>query len=214
METNNIIAGVYGVEHLYSDIEEKGCAKIKTYTIDENEIVLYNLRAMRDGGSMFYVNSGKYVKLLIDGHLMMSDMGMERRSNRNFIQIANGRVLIAGLGIGLIIHNILQRKPINDRITEIIVIEKYQDVIDLVAPKFNDPRLKIICADIFDWKPNKGEKFDTIYFDIWPDICEDNLIEIKQLHNKFKSYLNRNNTNAWMDSWLKDFLQAKRRRNY
>ncbi len=114
--------------------------------------------------------------------------------------------MIAGLGVGLIINAIQNKKEVS----EIIVIEKYKEVIDIVSDKF--PSVKVICADINEWMPTKEEKFDTIYFDIWPDIVTDNLDEIKFLHNKFKNKLNRSNPNCWMNSWMKEFLQDRKRK--
>lgn len=200
---------IKGVIDLFPNVEEKGVAKITNYEFKVEEDPLFNLRALRDGGSMFVMKEGKYVRLHVNGELMMSDTHMERISNRGFIYHAHGKVLIAGLGIGLVLKNILDKEEVK----EVIVIEKYQDVIDLVAPKFDNPKLKIICADIHEWKPAKGEKFNVIYFDIWPEICEDNLDEIKVLHNKFKNSVDRTDANCWMNSWMKEYLQAQRKRN-
>jgi spermidine synthase len=199
---------IYGVKGVYDLIppKEQGIAKISRFEFNEKDDFLFNLRASRDH-PMFRMRSGKYLRLSVGNQLMMSDTAMERISNKKFIDYADGRVLIAGLGIGLIIHNILHKESI----TEIIIIEKHQDVIDLVAPYFTDPRLKIICADIFEWKPQKGEKFDTIYFDIWPQITTENLKQIKVLHNKFKFYKSEG---AYMDSWLKWYLQKLKRNKH
>jgi hypothetical protein len=196
-----------GVIDLFPEQISKGVAIISNYEFKNDDNPLFNLRAIRDGGYMFYIRDGKYVRLYINGELVMSDTGLEKESNYPFVNYSNGKILIAGLGIGLIIKNILNKENIN----EIIVIEKYQDVIDLVSPKFIDPRIKYICEDIFEWKPNKNEKFDTIYFDIWSEISEDNLIDIKKLHNKFKYYLNRDNPYHYMNSWMKEYLQRLKR---
>lgn len=200
---------IEGVLDLFPKVEEKGVAKITHYEFKEVNDPLFNLRVMRDGGSMFVMRDGTYVRLHVNGELMMSDTNMEKYSNSDFVYHAHGKILIAGLGLGLVLKNILDK----EEVTEVIVIEKYQDVIDLVAPKFDSPKLKIICADINEWKPAKGEKFNVIYFDIWPTICEDNLDEMKVLHNRFKFFVDRADTKCWMNSWLKDYLQALRRRN-
>lgn len=203
MDTN-IIYGVKGVEHLYEPEEQKGIALIKTFEFKASNDPMFNMR----NTGLFRMMDGKYVKLYVGNDLMMSDTPMERMSNRHFINNANGRVLIAGLGVGLIIQNIIDKEEVK----EVIVIEKYQDVIDLVHPKIEHPKLKIIHCDIFDFRV-KNELFDVIYFDIWPDITEDNLIEIKQLHNRWKNKLNRINPKSWMNSWMKEHLQAQKRRN-
>jgi len=196
-----------GVLDLFPETESKGIATISHIVFSEKEDPLFNMRAVRDGGWLFHMTDGKYVRLHLYGELVMSDTQMERRSNSDFVYVSHGRVLIAGLGIGLVLKNILPKKEV----TEIVVIEKYQDVIDLVAPKFTDPRIRIICADIFDWRPQKGEKFNVIYFDVWSDLCKDNLDEIKKLHNSFKSYVDRTDLNCSMNSWMKTFLRNRRR---
>lgn len=206
---DNVIYGVKGVEHLFpEETQELGVAKISKVEFKEKDDILFNLRLMRDAKWWFRVHEGKYVRLIVNGELMMSDTGMERYSNTDFIQSANGKVLIAGLGVGMVLHNILE----NPNVNEVIVIEKYQDVIDLVADKFKSDKLKIICKDIFDFVPEKGEKYDTIYFDIWASINTDNLEQIKTLHNRFKNKLNRDNPNCWMNSWMKEYLQQEKRK--
>lgn len=203
---NDAYYGVKGVRHIFQNEKQVGLAKVTPFDFLHKDDPLFNLRQLRED-PMFVVRDGEYVKLHVNGELMMSDTGMERISNKPFIKNANGDVLIAGLGIGLIVYNILENK----NITSITIIEKYQNVIDLVSPNFNDPRITYINADIFEWKPAKGVKYDTIYFDIWPQICTDNLKDISLLHNRFKSF---KKSGGWMNSWLKDYLQKQKRKGY
>lgn len=157
---------------------------------------------------LFYCPAGTYTRLIVNGQLYMSDTPMEKRTNVEFVIKATGDVLIAGLGLGLIVHP-LAAKP---DVTSITIIEKYQDVIDLIAPTLpKNVKINIICADIFEWVPEKGQKWNTIYFDIWPTICTENLDEMKILHNKFKFRVKRDG-NHWMSSWVKDLLVNRRRR--
>ena len=200
--------GCDGVRHIFQEPMSKGIAKISLFNFRESENLLYNLRVVRDAGQIFRMYDGDYVRLSVGNELVMSDTPMERISNTTFVQKANGRVLIAGLGLGMIINNIVDK----DDVTEVIVIEKHQDVIDLIEPKIAHSKLKVICSDIFDWKPQKGEKFDTIYFDIWAEITEENLTEIKLLHNRYKGNLNRVNPRSWMNSWMKEYLQKRKKR--
>jgi len=206
MNKADVLFGVKGIVPFFPTKEQKGVATISHVEFDEAQDVMFNLRAVRDGGGMFRMYDGKYARLHINGQLMMSDTAMERKSNKEFIDKAKGRVLIAGLGLGLIIHNIIE----NPEVTEIVVVEKYQDVIDLVEPKFTHPKLKVICADIFEYKPNKGEKFDTIYFDIWADIGTDNLKQMATLHNRFKFFKTKD---GWMNSWMNDYLKRQKRQD-
>ena len=208
LKEKNEIMGVKGVEHKFPEEPlKKGCASITKFEFDTSKDPLYNLRAARDTNSLiFTLYTGKYVRLHVNGELMMSDTAMERITNYDFINNAKGRVLIAGLGVGMILEAILQKESV----TEIVVIEKYQDVIDLVHPIYQHPKLKIICADIFEYDMPKSEKFDTIYFDIWAEICEDNLEEMKILHMKYRK--NKASKESYVDSWMKDYLKKQRAR--
>ena len=135
------------------------------------------------------------------GNIIMSDTEMERRTNQWFVRKSQGDVLIGGLGLGMILLAI-QDKP---EIRSITVVELEQEIIDLVSPQLplND-KVMIICGDILTWKPPKGIKYDTIYFDIWNAICEDNYEDMKLLNRRFGRKLNRDNPNCWMSSWRYD----------
>jgi len=201
--------GVYDIFGLeVGEVKKVGGAVLTAYEFKDDP--LYNMRAIRDGGHLFTMLPGKYVRLAVNKQLMMSDTRMERLSNQEFIQRANGHVLIAGLGIGLIIENI-KDKLATGMVQSITVIEKYKDVIKLVKPYFKHEKIKIVEADIMDWQPPTGMKYDTIYFDIWPTICEDNLPEISKLHNRFKFKVNRSNPKWFMNSWMKEYIQKMKR---
>lgn len=187
-----------------------GLATLSGFEFKTSEDPFYNIRARRDGSSLFTMDDGKYVRLHVDGELMMSDTKMEKISNMEFIRKAKGRVFIAGLGIGLILHN-LRSKIESKEVTEIVVMEKYKDVIDLVSPYYTDLPVTYIHANVLDYKTKKEDVFDTIYFDIWSDICIDNLQEIGVLHNRWK--LRKRTPTSWIGSWMKKELQNQKRRN-
>ena len=149
-----------------------------------------------------FVPPGKYVKLIVDGNVMMSDTLMERDTNRRVLYKATGNVLIAGLGLGMILHPIAAKPEVKT----ITVIEKSPDVIKLVAASL-PKKVEVIEADIFTWKPAKGASFDTIYHDVWPNITLDNLPEMTKLHRRFGRYLT---PDGWMDSWQRGVLLRRR----
>lgn len=192
------------------DRKQIGVASLSAFEFSRKKDPIYFMRAAMNGMAVY---DGKYIRLHVNGELMMSDTDMEKQSNRLFVNKANGRVLVAGLGIGLIVNNVMPKIE-SGEITELIVIEKYKDVIDLISPYFQNDKIKIIAADIFKWKPEKGEKFDTIYFDIWPTICTDNLKEITFLHNSFKNKLNRSNPYCWMKERLQKENRSRSSRFY
>jgi len=204
-----------GVQQIFEDItvgdaKTIGVATLSKYIFDSSDNPLYNLRAMRDN-PMMVMRDGKYLRLNINTELVMSDTKMEKDSNRDFVDNANGHVMIAGLGVGLIIHNIMDKLQ-DGQVKSITVYEKYQDVIDLVSPYYEGAGIIYKTGDILKHKPLKSEVYDTIYFDIWGSIDTENLDEIRMLHNRWKNRLNRDNPNFYMDSWMKKFLQAEKKR--
>ncbi len=178
---------------------QQGVAKIQHFTVSADEARWAAIR--RES-----ISPGSYVRLYVNEQLMMSNTTMEQNTNREVIHRAKGDVLVAGLGIGLILVPILAKLEV-DTVT---VVEKYQDVIDLVAPRIQHPKLTVVCADIMAWNPPPDQKFDTIYFDIWPDICTDNLKQINTLHRRGARW---KKPNAWMHSWSADYLRSLRLRN-
>ena len=156
---------------------EKGDFKIEHFEVKER-----TFRIMLDG-----ITPGTYVKLTYMGEVVMSNTPMERRTNASFVANAYGDVLIGGLGIGMIVMSI----QAHEKVKSITIIEKNQEVIDLVASQlpFNS-KVRIIHADVFEWKPERGQRFDCIYMDIWNYINEDVYHdEMKPLKRKYGHYL-------------------------
>lgn len=186
--------------------KEKGIASISAFEFSRAKDPMAWVRSVRDGMTLY---DGNFVRLVVDGELMMTDTNMERVSNMEFVHRANGHVLIAGLGIGLIIYNI-EDKLKKGIVKSITVVEKYADVAALVSNKF--PGARVIVEDINDFKVDGDDKYDTIYFDIWPTISTDNLQEIYELERKFRKHLNKDNPNRWIGSWMKKNLQRIQRK--
>ena len=150
--------------------------------IEHFEITDHDIRAIFKG-----IMPGKYVRLSRRGSVVMSDTMMEKRTNREFCGKAHGDVLVGGLGIGMILMAIQDNPAVNS----ITVLEKYQEVIDMVAQQLPlNEKVKIICADVFEWKPENGQRFDCIYMDIWDYInSEIYRNEMKPLKRKYGHYL-------------------------
>jgi len=188
----------------------RGVAVVEHFEIDKHTAEFSRMRAAI-GHSDEWVDEGRHAKLYVDGALVMSDTNMERDSNRPVVRAARGQVLVAGLGLGMILHPILAKPEVE----HVVVIEKSQDVIDIVAPTLaptlSTKRLSIICADVFGWKPPKGAKWDVIYFDIWASISTDALEDMDKLHRRFRSRLK---AGGWMDSWKRHQLMRERRRGW
>ncbi len=116
-------------------------------------------------------------------------------------------MLIAGLGLGMILWPILNKKEVES----VVVIEQSCDVINLVSPTLpKTKKLSIEQDDIFTWKSKNGTKFNVIYFDIWHDICVDNLDEMAKLHRRFGRYLDAKDPKNWMGSWKREWLRYQK----
>lgn len=184
-------------------LEERqiGAWKLEKFTIERN-----NLAAMIQG-----VTPGSYIKLTHNGECVMSDTSMEKRTNMDFYCNAYGDVLIGGLGIGMIVLAI-QDKP---EVKSITVIEKYQEVIDMIVTQLNfNSKVNIICADVFEWKPEKGIKYDVSYMDIWNYINEDVYEEeMKPLKRKYAKFLRSKseNPNRYNKCWAEYEARTGRR---
>ena len=160
-------------------------------------VVKNDFRALISG-----IPQGEYVRLCNKyGDCMMSNTPMEKRTNMQFVDNAHGKVLIGGLGIGMILLAIQDK----ENIEKITVIEKHQDVIDLVKPQLPlNEKVEIINADIFEFTPS--EKYNTIYFDIWDYINSDIYKEqMKPLISKFRKYLVKKSEDEerYINCWAK-----------
>lgn len=189
---------------------EHGDAKIEHFDISKEQS---KSSAMR--GGLSYVREGRYVRLSVAGSgVVMSDTRMEKISNMSVVSDATGNVLIAGLGLGMIVIPICKK----DGVCSVTVIEKSPDVIALVEPRIREhlgdaaSKLTIIEGDIFEWKPPKGQKWETIWFDIWPDICTDALPEIAKMKQRFKHRIRRNGDGWFFGAWMEEYLRYERRR--
>ena len=177
---------------------QAGDFTLSRFKITENDFIA----KFRSG-----ITDGTYMQLKHKGQIVMSDTNMEKRTNLNFCNKAHGNVLIGGLGIGMIVLAI-QDSP---EIESITIIEKYSEVIELVGTQLLlNEKVKIIQADVFDWKPDKGQKFNCIYMDIWNWINSDIYRkEMVPLTRKYGRYLipKDMDVNRFNDCWCK--YQAK-----
>ena len=119
--------------------------------IPENKIGDYEVRRIND-----------VTLLKLGGRSIMSDNELEHKTHQHFLPNAYGDILSAGLGLGMIHTPLMQ----NENFKSITIVEKSQEVIDLVwdhCPK--DERFTIVHSDIYDYEPT--QKFDIGWFDSW-----------------------------------------------
>ena len=174
--------------------------EISKRIVNKKDVKKEKMSTMFSGNLDYYdFKEGTYTRLIAKGcfsDVVMSDTPMEIRTNMDFLYQAHGNILIGGLGLGIMLK-ILEKM---NNIKSVTVIEKNQEVIDLVLVQLNlSDNFKVIQSDIFEYEPLG--KFDTIYFDIWTNICGDNWDEMKKLRKQFKKSLNLNKKDWWIGSW-------------
>lgn len=170
------------------------------------QVIQGNGRGGREIQPGAYTRLIRVVRKVVSRTVVMSDTPAEIRDHARFIRRAHGRVLISGLGLGIITRAVLD-KPGVDHVT---VLEKSTDVCQLVSGAFQPDvaagRLEIIVADVFKWKPPQWARWDCVWHDIWNDICADNLPEMKRLRRKFCR------RTPWQGFWCEmEHLRAARR---
>jgi len=181
-------------------VGRKGDAILEHFEVSEADAKFTRMREVVTGGRERSLLPGRYAKLLVGGQLMMTDTRMEQETNLQLIRRARGDVFIAGLGLGMVLVPLLKKPEVNT----VLVVEKSQDVIDLVSPhllNMDVEKLFIFQGDIFTWNPDPSWLFDVVYFDIWPTITGDNYEEIKKLHARYRPHLK---TGGWMASWVEE----------
>lgn len=171
---------------------ENGKWKIEKFTIEQ--IDLYSLFHGRA------IYSGTYTRLMRNGRIVMSDTNAEMRDHSIALYRAEGSCLINGLGIGMLLKNIL----LKDSVTDVTVVEISKELIDMVGPYYNDDRVTIIHANAYEYKPPKGKRYQMVWHDIWDDICSDNLPEMTKLHRKYGKRAD------WQGSWGKELCKRQR----
>jgi len=161
-----------------------GVWKVGRFTVSKQDSELDAMRGMFGGGGRF-TPPGTYTSLHRGGTLIMSDTPDEIRDHRGFIRSATGNVLIAGLGIGMVLRAVAMKEDVKS----VTVVEQSEDVIKLVADHYlakpYGSKLDIVRADIFQWKPDRGASYDHGWFDIWDNLCTDNLKEMTKLARKY-----------------------------
>ena len=180
---------------------KSGPWKVEKFKVKGTEI-----QAMRLASEGRGLSPGIYTRLKHEKSWdpMMSDTPAEIRDHLEIIRKAHGRVLLNGLGLGVVLKAILN-KP---EVTHVDVVEINQDIINLVWPTYKDnPKITLHHADAFTIQWPKGTRWNVAWHDIWPNICVDNLEEMAKLHRKYGRRVD------WQDSWSKSLCRYYRRRD-
>jgi hypothetical protein len=177
-----------------------GMWRVERFEVSETDAAFSRIRAAATGRERA-VPAGVYTRLMRGPVLVMSDTPAEIRDHLEAIRRASGRVLIHGLGLGMVLKAVLA-KP---EVTRVDVVEKSEDVIRLVVPTYEvDPRLHIHHGDAFTFRFPPTERFDVVWHDVWDSICADNLPEMATLHRRY------GRRTHWQGSWAKELCARGR----
>lgn len=159
--------------------------KISNFTVSKEQEKQHNVSCLVRGLESFFIEAGDYTRLTKNGRVVMSNTKMEIDTNRIAYKEAKGRVLVAGLGMGMILDAIISKPEVD----YVRVIEIDKNLIDNVGLLYKDnPKVEIIHADILNYKPVESEFYDFIWFDIWTDISANNIIDMELLARNFDKH--------------------------
>jgi hypothetical protein len=117
-------------------------------------------------GMMYYrfaPGHNKITQLNIDGKCWMTDLPQFYWSMEHFAEQSHGHVLVAGLGLGLIVHCLVK----NPKVESITVIDREPDVIKLIKPLLpDDMRVNIINDEFYHWLEQDRLQRDVVIWDL------------------------------------------------
>ena len=180
-----------------------GGFKVERFKIDNEGAHLYNLMAFIqrfEGQPLRYVRPGTHTRLMgpspravaDEGNLCwMSDTPAEVADHEQFFARLQGAetVLVNGLGIGLCVAAVLN---LSTSVGEIDIVERSQDVIDLVEPYWRNAcelrgvQLRVFQGDAYTKTWPKLTSWDLAWHDIWEDISPDNLPLMAKMLDKYE----------------------------
>lgn len=171
---------------------------ISRVEVSKHHAIMANMRSLRDDGGLFAVRPGKYIRLTSETHgIVMSNTPMELATNQRAVSAAFGRVLISGLGLGIVAHSIAHKEDVES----VTVIELEPDVIKLVSKSLH-PKVTVVQGDALSYVPKRGERYDVIYHDIWLDISRRNLPSMRKLMAKWSRRC------VWQECWMRREMQS------
>lgn len=178
---------------------------IERFEINEEEARRYiTIEAIHN--RVTRLKAGTYFRLMERGMVWMSNTPDEYSDHKEFIKQARGRVLIVGLGLGLVLREVLDKGGVES----VTCVEKELPVIRLVggafiANKIYGPKLNLVCADLWEWWPTPEVygKFDSAWVDIWPNYHEEMLAEFRTARNHLAAVCAPTKTMCWKEKELK-----------
>ncbi len=98
--------------------------------------------------------------LYVDGQEWMVDDPLHWYGTGQWSAHCRDATLVAGLGLGLVVHQLVAA----DRV--FTVVERNQDVIDLISPHLPPGKYRIVCDDFYEYVKVFGVNYRWLYWDL------------------------------------------------
>src|SRR4030042_2685778 len=107
---------------------KSGDWRVEHFTITERDVEFHNLRcALNPHRSARRIQAGEFTRLMRGGTIVMSDTPAEVNDSRDFVAEATGDILVGGLGLGIVVRQLLDKPEIG----HVTGVEIYPDVLSL-----------------------------------------------------------------------------------
>ena len=152
----------------------------------------------------FFEEDYPYPAVLEGGREWMTLMPNETNTTKPALDVARGKVLTYGLGLGYFAY----MASIKDEVTSVTVVERSEDAIALfkehILPQFPNPqKVTVVRSDAFEFAERQMENgaYDTVFTDLWHDPSDG-----VELYLKMKEYENKL-PNAHFVYWIEKTLK-------
>jgi spermidine synthase len=158
----------------------------------------------------FYISDGSFAKneqmaliRMSTNEALMTDNEFELLTNKEFLDNANGDILIIGLGFGLIVFPLLN----DENITSITIVEKEQDIIEFVGNKIKETDFNNKVTIINDnansfYNSTNIQTYDYIYIDYWTELQIEQFNEMELMNILYSPFLK--NSSSKIKCWCDD----------
>lgn len=188
-----------------NDIVTDGISLVKDF-YKPNEFVILN-EPKQDENLMKKYSIGIFDSLAYtyvlknNSFVWMSVNPMEIKTAEKAIQRAHGNVLVLGGGLGYYPYMV----SLKNEVKSITIVEGNKQIKDIlefsILPQFKNNKVKIIHDDAYQFmNTNIGQKYDSIFIDVWPDN-----VKGTEEYKKFVKYEGKY-PEAAFDYWLEDSI--------
>lgn len=188
-----------------------GAFETMKFEVSEQAALQFNAEQIQHGCQSRQIRPGTYTKLIErnpalskGGVIWMSDTTAERADHQEVYDRCKGlggRVLIHGLGLGVITNAVLSLPNVE----HVEVWELNAEVIELCGKGYQErfgDRLSIVQGDAFQHRPTKGKAWSVVWHDVWPDLSARNLQPMQRLGARFRSRC------EWQGFWGRDVCRS------